>query len=67
MCSLLSCVQLFAANGLQPTRLLCPWDSLGKDTGAGSHALLQGIVLIQGTLKPLFAPALVCAICRGVA
>ena len=25
----------------QPTRLLCPWDSLGKDTGVGCHFLLQ--------------------------
>ena len=22
---------------------LCPWDSPGKNTGVGSHALLQGI------------------------
>ena len=29
--------------GLQPTRLLCPWDSPGKDPGVGCHALLQGI------------------------
>jgi len=26
-----------------PTRLLCPWDSPGKDTGVGCPALLQGI------------------------
>ena len=25
----------------QPTRLLCPWDSPGKDTGVGCHFLLQ--------------------------
>ena len=25
----------------QPTRLLCPWDSPGKTTGAGCHFLLQ--------------------------
>ena len=30
-------------RGLQPARLLCPWDSPGKDTGAGWHARLQGI------------------------
>ena len=29
-------------HGLQPTRLLCPWDSLGKNTGVGCHFLLQG-------------------------
>ena len=25
----------------QPTRLLCPWDSPGKNTGMGCHFLLQ--------------------------
>ena len=25
----------------QPTRLLCPWDSPGKNTGVGCHLLLQ--------------------------
>ena len=25
----------------QPTRLLCPWDSLGKNTGVGCHFLIQ--------------------------
>ena len=34
-------------HGLQPTRLLCPWDSPGKNTGVGCHALLQGLFLIQ--------------------
>ena len=29
-------------------RLLCPWDSPGKNTGVGSHFLLQGISLTQG-------------------
>ena len=33
---------------LQPTRLLYPWDSLGKNTGLGCHAVLQGIFLAQG-------------------
>ena len=28
---------------LQPTRLLCPWDSPSKNTGVGCHSLLQGI------------------------
>ena len=26
----------------QPARLLCPWDSPGKNTGVGCHTLLQG-------------------------
>ena len=28
-------------HGLQPTRLLRPWDSPGKNTGVGCHFLLQ--------------------------
>ena len=28
-------------HGLQPTRLLCPWDFPGKSTGAGCHCLLR--------------------------
>ena len=36
-------VPLFATHGLKPARLLCPWDSPGKNTGVGCHALLQGI------------------------
>ena len=34
--------------GLQPSRLLCPWDFPGKNTEVGSHSLLQGIFLTQG-------------------
>ena len=33
---------------LQPTRLLCPWDSLGKNTGMDCHSLLQRIFSTQG-------------------
>ena len=36
-------------RGLQPSRLLHPWDSPGKNTGVGCHFLLQGIFLIQGS------------------
>ena len=39
----------FQLYGLQPTRLLCPWDSPGKNTGVGCHALLQGIFPTQGS------------------
>ena len=35
----------------EPTSLLCPRNSPGKNTGEGSHSLLQGIFLNQG-LKP---------------
>ena len=37
------------SHGLWPTRLLCPWDCPGKNTGAGCHALLQGIFPTQGS------------------
>ena len=36
-------------QGLQSTRLLCPWDSSDKSTGVGCHALLQGIFATQGS------------------
>ena len=35
-------------HGLSPTRLLCPWDSSDKNTGAGSPSL-QGIFPTQGS------------------
>ena len=35
-------------HGLQPARLLCPWDFPGKNIGAGCHFLLQGIFPTQG-------------------
>ena len=38
---------LLQPHGLQPTRLLCPGDSPGKNTGVGCHFLLQGIFLTQ--------------------
>ena len=28
-------------HGLQPARLLCPWDFPGKNTGVGCHSFLQ--------------------------
>ena len=39
----------FGLYGLQPARLPCPWDSPGKNTRVGCHALLQGIFLTQGS------------------
>ena len=32
----------------KPTRLLCPWDSPGKNTGEGCHFLFRGIFPVQG-------------------
>ena len=45
----LLCVQAKSLQldyGLQPARLLCPWDSPGDNTGVGCHALFQGIFLL---------------------
>ena len=39
--------------GLQLTRLLWPWDSLGKNTGLGYHDLLQGIFMTRGSNQSL--------------
>ena len=36
-------------HGLQPTRLLCPWDFPGKNTRLGSYSLLQEVFLTQGS------------------
>ena len=36
-------------HGLGVTRLLCPWDSPGKNTGVGCHSLLQEIFPTQGS------------------
>ena len=34
-------------HGLQPAKLLCPWNSPGKTTEVGSHSLLHGILPTQ--------------------
>ena len=49
-CSVLS--DSWQSYGLEPSRLLCPWNSPGKNTGMGSHSLLQGIFPIF----PIFDP-----------
>ena len=41
MLSRVSCVDSVRPHRRQPTRLLCPWDSPGKNTGVGCHLLLQ--------------------------
>ena len=40
--------RLLQPPGLQPARLLSPWDSPGRNTGVGGHSFLQGIFLTQG-------------------
>ena len=46
-------VRLFGTPRLQPTRLLCSWDSPGKNTRVGRHALFQGLFPTQGLNPPL--------------
>ena len=43
------CLTLFNTIGLCPSRLLCPWNFPGKNTGVGCHFLLQGIIPTQGS------------------
>ena len=43
--------------GLWPSRLLCPWDSPGKNTGVCCHALLQGLFRTQALNPHLMFPA----------
>ena len=43
---------LLRLHGLEPGGLLCPWDSVDRNTGVGCHALLQGI-----SFKPGMEPA----------
>ena len=50
-----SCLTL-RPHGLQPTRRLCPWDFLGKNTGMSYHFLLQGIFPTQGWNLGLLHP-----------
>ena len=38
-------------HGLQPTRLLHPWDSPGKNTGVGCHLLLQGMKVSRSVVS----------------
>ena len=52
LCAVLSCSVVsdsLQPHGLYSARLLCPWDSPGKNTGVGCRALLQEIFLIQGS------------------
>ena len=42
---------------LYPIRLLCPWDSPGKNTGVGCRFLFQGIFPTQGSTH---SPTLAC-------
>ena len=43
-----SCSTICDPTACSPARLLCLWNSPGKNTRVGSHSFLQGIFLIQG-------------------
>ena len=47
-CSVTQSCPILWPYGLQLSKLLCPWNFPGKNTGAGCHFLLQGIFLTQG-------------------
>ena len=40
------------SHGVLTTRILCPWDFPGKNTGLGCHFFLQGIFPTQGLNQP---------------
>ena len=42
-------------HGLQPARLLCPWNFPGKNIGVSCHFLLQGIFLTWPSNQPLIS------------
>ena len=47
----LSHVDSLRSHGLQPARLLCPWDSSGENTGVGCHSFCFWIFLTQGAAQ----------------
>ena len=58
-----SCFWVFEGTrcGLKSARLLCPWNSPGKNTGVGCHTLLQGVFLTNE-----LNPCLLCLLCWQV-
>ena len=54
------CAQLLSHVLLFTVPLLCPWDSPGKNTGVGCHALLQEFFPTQGSVS------WVCGTGRGI-
>ena len=49
-------------HGLQPTRLLCPWDFPGKSAGVGCHCLLWRIASSQKILAIVISIATLMAV-----
>ena len=52
-CESLSVPSSLRPHGLGLARLLCPWNSSGKNTGVGCHFLLQKIFPTQGSNQDL--------------
>ena len=69
------CPILLQPHGLQPPRLLCPWNCPGKNTEVGCHALLQEIFPTQRSnpcllhwqagYSPLGHQGSPCTVCTG--
>ena len=53
---LLCCVWFFVTSWTIAHRLLCPWNSPGKNTGVGCPFILQGIFLTQES-NPCLLPS----------
>ena len=49
LCNPMDCSQSSSVTSQPITRLLCPWDPPGKNTGVSCHFLLQGIFPTQGS------------------
>ena len=57
LCAVIRCLVIFDSlwpHG-EPTRLFCPWNFPGKNTGVDCHFLLQGILLTQGSNPSLLS------------
>ena len=58
---LLSCLQLLRSRGLQPIKLLCPWDFPDKNTGVGCQFAYLGDLPNPGIKH--WSPALASGLC----
>ena len=58
--SAISCVRLLQLHGPSHSRLLCPWNSPGKNTGVGCNSLLQGIFPTHGSNPGLLLCRQIC-------
>ena len=56
-CSDVQSCSTLQPHGLQPTRLLHPWDSLGHNTGVGCHFPLRGLPVSGIKPSSLMSPA----------